>query len=160
MWRKFLIVGLVLGITMMFLSAPAWAEDMMDEEAFVSCEQADLEGNWKALAFGRSDSYGNTIWDKVDVEIDADGNVQGGKYTEYEFPKNYDPEKKLEIEKKDKYRMTGGELLVGEDCIISGYITLSNGTTYTVEQGQISMKKDQPKELVLSNQPGVLPGEI
>lgn len=157
MWRKFFIVGLMFGISMIFLSTPIWSEDIEIDE---DCVLADLEGNWKARAFGRVDGHGNTIWDEVDVEINSEGAVLGGKYEEYEFAQNYNPEEKPEIEKKDKYRITGGQLSIDGDCIITGSLDLSNGSSYTVEQGQILVKKDSPKELVLSNLPPLDDGDI
>lgn len=136
MWRKFLIVGLVLGISMIFLSAPTWAEEMIDEplppkdsladqdeEIFTPCEQVDLEGKWKGLAARSDEEFRNHLgWDDFKVEVEADGTIVDGKY------KGFD---------KVKSDITGGILTLSSDCRITGYILTSDGERLDVRTGSI-----------------------
>jgi hypothetical protein len=140
MWRKLLIVGLVLGISTIFLSASAWAgikaEEMVDEplppkdslageESFTPtpCVQADLEGKWEGRAAISDEARRNHLgWCDFEVEVDASGAIVEGKYEGLD---------------KDKFEITGGELILSDDCTITGRITSDDGDLYVVRNGGI-----------------------
>ena len=140
MWRKFLVVGLVLGIGMIFLSAPAWAEEMIDEplppkdsladqdeEMFIPCKQLDLVGNWTGRAAASDEAFRNHLgWDDFKVKVDADGNIVDGKYKAFD---------------KNKWKIAGGKLFLSSDCRITGHILSSDGERLDIRNGSIIGKK-------------------
>jgi hypothetical protein len=138
MWRKFLIVGLVLGISMIFLSAPAapaWAEEMIDEplpvpledrlpdeERFTPCEQVDLEGVWTGRAARSDENSRHVCWDRFKVEVASDGTIVRGVYN------RCDGERSL---------IARGMLVVSPRCIIRGRLATTDRDLYVVRNGGI-----------------------
>ena len=104
MWRKFLMVGMVLALSMIFLTASSWA----------TCEQQDLEGTWPVLVCGSVDCFGDHCLERCQLQVDANGLIQ-------------DTGAIMETGCGD-WAITGGELTWSSGCMIRGYIETSNGT--------------------------------
>lgn len=104
MWRKFLIISVVLALSMVLLTQPGWA----------ICEQQDLEGNW-TVRVGTPDGFGrHWCWADCNMTISSGGIIeQGGTHIDC-----------LGVSSE----ITGGQLTISLDCGIEGTIITSNGT--------------------------------
>ncbi len=112
MWRKSLIVALLLAFSVMLLSGPAWT----------ACP--DLEGTWSAEIWA-GDPSGTQYWDQcVLMTVDSGGFIQaGGTYFTTRTGETSD--------------VTGGQLTMNANCEIEGTIETSDGTVY-VEHGAVA----------------------
>jgi hypothetical protein len=136
MWRRFLIIGMVFAFGLI-IAQPTWTFDGIDE-AFVPCDQADLEGTW-SVEVGVKDEFGNHVcWEVCNLTISSTGAVQqGGTYIDC-----------LDVSSE----VTGGQLTLSHGCVIEGYIETSNGTVY-IDTGGIVVVEDQQDQLCLLRSP-------
>jgi hypothetical protein len=67
MWRRYLIMVMVFVVSLFVLMGSTWAY-----------EQQDLEGTWDVYVWTWSVAcpFGNQCWDRCDLTIDSQGNVQ------------------------------------------------------------------------------------
>jgi hypothetical protein len=136
-WRKLLIVGLVLGFSMIFGAASAWAdEEMVDEplppkdslageECFTPtpCEQADLEGVWTGRAARSNENFRrHRCWDRFKIKVRSDGKIVRGIYNPCDG---------------ERTEITRGKLIISPRCIIRGRIATDDGDLYVVRNGGI-----------------------
>ena len=125
MWRKFLVISMVLAFGMILLTAPTWA----------TCEQEDLEGAWD-VRIGATDEFGDPCWENANLTIGSGGIVEGGTY--------------LDCISRTSLQVTGGSLTISsESCEIEGYIETSSGTVdvhsgaIVGDQGHLSFGRAQ-----------------
>ena len=110
MRQKHLIIGTVLSLSLI-LTAPVWAE----------CVQENLDGTWKAMVW-TSASPETQCWDQCTLTIDANGEIQSGRYVKCSGQES---------------TITGGQLNISPDCNIDGFVQLSDGVLY-IELGGIA----------------------
>ena len=119
MWRKLLIISMVLVFGMILLSPCSWADEEFEEdEGFIPCEQVDLAGTWNSKV-GAMDEYGNHLcWEPCSLTIDATGAVEAsGTYQDCSQVSS---------------DIIGGSLTISSGCVIEGTIETSNGTINVV----------------------------
>lgn len=132
MWRRFLIIGMVLAVGVI-LAPPTWAFDGIDEE-FVPCTQIDLEGTWNVEVGVKDEAGSHVCWELCNLTISSTGAVaQGGTYIDCADVSS---------------EVTGGQLTLFYGCLIEGYIETSNGTV-NIGTGGVVVVDDQEDELCL-----------
>ena len=105
MWRKCLIISMVFVLGMMLVTPSTCAY-----------EQQDLEGTWDVYVWtwAMDCPFGNQCWDRCDLTVDSEGNVQpGGTYFYW---------------LGGSATVTGGALTVSAAGEIQGSIETSDGT--------------------------------
>ena len=112
MWRKSLITGTVLVLSMVVLTASAWA----------TCEQQDLVGTWNAKVWTTDDCLWDQCWDRCELTIGSDGTIQQDSTLFYWLG--------------GSWTITGGQLTMDSGCVIGGDIYTSGGTLH-IEHGGI-----------------------
>jgi hypothetical protein len=111
MWRKVLIIGMLLFFGQVLLTSSTWA----------ACEQQDLERAWSAEVWGGG-SDGSQCWEQCNLIIGPNGIVEGGTHVDCSG---------------NPSQITGGQLTISSGCVIEGYIDTSNGSTIYVDTGAI-----------------------
>ena len=113
MRQKFLMIGMVLALSMIFSTASTWA---------TTCDQQDLVGLWAVLVGGPPECFGEHCSERCQLQIDSNGFITNTGAS---------------IETLCGTRtITGGQFIMFSGCVIQGPIETSSGPLY-VENGEI-----------------------